>query len=502
MRITPLIRVLHRLGYAVDVLLAPDYAETIVLLRGAPEIRKIFHYEGIRRNRGNQPAVQLQSEQYELATFTTWSAPLARWVKSKGSHLFPQVAWRADGDIACVEKIARALGWQVALPEPFAMTSRRQFSLRPGTIALHPGCKPDWPWKKWHGFDGLARLLPHVVIIGSESDLDNSGTYFRTVFEWPAHAQCFVGQLSLHDTAALIKQCAALVSNDSGLMHLGVALGIPTFGIFGITSPQREIIPSRWMIPVTKGLPCEPACRRQAWGRRDCERHLECLKTLTPEEVAARIAAELPAIRDLAAGPAEEKPMEQIRLNYYGYVFDASGYGQAARAYLHALHAAGIEVSVVDTGAQPPQVQDDLVAAMLGKDPQADFNLFHGIPPQWAHLAYPLRNVIAITVWEADTMPQRWRNPLSHAINVWLPCTFNVEVFERGLGRPPFRLPHCVPLAWFSGAEYQPLEMERLGIRNGDFVFYSVFEWQDRKNPKGLMQAFLRRSPSTATRCS
>ena len=188
--------------------------------------------------------------------------------------------------------------------------------------------------------------------------------------------------------------------------------------------------------------------------------------------------------------------MEQIRLNYYGYVFDVSGYGQAARAYIHALHTAGIKVSVVNIGADPPQVQDSLVAAMLGKDPQADFNLFHGIPPQWAHLAYPLRNVIAITVWEADTMPQRWRNPLGHAIDVWLPCTFNVEVFERGLGRPPFRLPHCVPLAWFNGAEYQPLEIERLGIRDGDFVFYSVFEWQDRKNPKGLMQAFLQAFPA------
>ena len=52
-----------------------------------------------------------------------------------------------------------------------------------------------------------------------------------------------------------------------------------------------------------------------------------------------------------------------------------------------------------------------------------------------------------------------------------------------------------MPLAWFSGAEYQPLEIERLGIRNGDFVFYSVFEWQDRKNPKGLMQAFLQAFP-------
>jgi hypothetical protein len=44
-------------------------------------------------------------------------------------------------------------------------------------------------------------------------------------------------------------------------------------------------------VAVTKGLPCEPACRRRPWGRRDCEHHLECLRTLTPDEVADRVAA-------------------------------------------------------------------------------------------------------------------------------------------------------------------------------------------------------------------
>src|SRR5262249_43717060 len=156
--------------------------------------------------------------------------------------------------------------------------------------------------------------------------------YFARPFDWPEHARNFVGTLSLADTAALIGQCAALVSNDSGLMHLGVALGIPTFGVFGITSPQRETIPSRWMIPVTKGLPCEAACRQQAWGRRDCEHHLECLKMLTPDEVLVRMTETLPQARP-PASRATPAARELIRVNYYGEVSDASGYGQAARLY-------------------------------------------------------------------------------------------------------------------------------------------------------------------------
>ena len=176
------------------------------------------------------------------------------------------------------------------------MKSTRRFDLPRDTIALHPGCKPSWPWKKWHGFDQLATLFPNVAIIGTRSDLDNGRTYFERPFHWPDHVHDFVGKLDLRDTAALISQCAALVSLDSGMMHLGVALRVPTFGIFGITSPGRECIPSPYMIPITKRLCCEPACRRLPWGRRDCDRHLACLKSLTAQEVAAHVIAILRVI--------------------------------------------------------------------------------------------------------------------------------------------------------------------------------------------------------------
>src|SRR5262249_11332475 len=150
-------------------------------------------------------------------------------------------------------------------------------------------CKPGWPWKKWHGFAELAELFPEVVIVGTAADLQNDGTYFRSPFIWPAHVKNFAGSLDLPDTAALLAECAALVANDSGLMHLGVALGIPTFGIFGLTSQKRECIPSGNMFAISKGLPCEPSCRRRPWGRRDCEYRLQCLKSLTAEEVWRRI---------------------------------------------------------------------------------------------------------------------------------------------------------------------------------------------------------------------
>ncbi|MDQ6867045.1 MAG: glycosyltransferase [Pseudomonadota bacterium] len=490
MRVTPLIRALHQLGHAVDVLLAPDCPEAADLLRGAPEVARLFETTDVTNGRAPHAVLELRDKRYEIATFTVWSAPFARQVHAGRQMMFHRAEWLAHGDSACAERIARAVGWDGPLPEPFAMASDHDFGLPAGTVALHPGCKPDWPWKKWHGFDALARRFPHVAVIGTTEDLDNARTYFDRPFAWPENARNYVGQLKLADTAALIRQSAALVANDSGLMHLGVALGVPTFGVFGITSPAREAIPSRRMVPVSKGLQCEPACRKGAWGRRDCNQHLECLKMLTADDVAERINEALPKVPRVSSEQAKTVAHDAIRLNYYGQVSDVSGYGHAARAYVHALHEAGIRLTVVDTGSRSPQVQDPLVVSLLGNDPGADFNLFHGIPPYWARMAYRLPNVIAMTVWETDTMPSVWRNPLTHAIDIWLPCRFNTEVFARGLGREPFCLPHPVPPR--SADDSMALDWAAIDIEETDFVFYACFEWQERKNPAGLFETFLK----------
>lgn len=513
LRVTPLIRVAHELGYEVDALLATDYPEAARLLEGAPEIRRVFQVPSARCRDGVTMVDGLADSEYDVAAFTTWSAPLSKRVRSRRALAFDRAQWLKEGDSRSVERIARELGWKGEMPEPFAMASARRFDLPAGTIALHPGCKVEWPWKKWHGFDELAGKFPSVVIVGSEEDLRSDGTYFRRDFAWPEHALNFIGKLSLPDTAALLRACTALVSNDSGLMQLAVALGVPTFGIFGITSPVREAMQSKHFHAITKKLPCEAACHAGTWGRRDCNRHLECLKTLTPEEVFMNVTELLPEMARastngpvvaaaasqtsiaIAARRENQQNRETIDLVYHGYVFDASGYGQAARAYVHALHGAGVNVAVVDLANHARQVPDKLIESLASRRLDADFHLFHGIPPLWARRAFPLRNVIAMTVWETDAMPPQWRPALNHALEVWLPCEFNVSVFERALGKPIFKLPH----AWAPNSASPSGDLvAACGIRADDFVFYSIFEWQERKGPNEMIEAFLRAFPEPA----
>jgi ADP-heptose:LPS heptosyltransferase/glycosyltransferase involved in cell wall biosynthesis/SAM-dependent methyltransferase len=492
-RVTPLIRVLAQLGHRVDFLVAPDDPQCVEIFRGAPEINRFIVCPPLTSRGSARGIPEIADSHYEIAIVTHLAAGLAPSMRAQRSLVFDREKWLSTGDSACGEYIARELGWQQAMPPPFAIASDRHFDLPAGTVVLHPGCKPNWPWKRWHGFAELAAALPNVAIVGTANDQANAGTYFNSRHAWPAHARDYTGQLNLPDTAALIAQATALVSNDSGLMHVGVAVGTPTFGIFGITNPAREIIPAPHMHVISKGLPCEPLCRTQPQGRRDCEHHLECLKQLTAGEVMARIGECLPELSNATAAPAVAPESAAVSVAYYGAVFDASGYGEAARAYIHALHSVGIRCSVVDTGARPPQVEDALVASLLAVHPKPDFHLFHGVPPLWERRANSLPNVIAMTVWETDTMPTHWGRLLNQAIDVWLPCRFNVDVFARALTRQPFCLPHPVVLR--QAVSESAIDFARFGITADDFVFYACFEWQDRKNPHGIVLAFLRAFP-------
>ncbi|EFH11199.1 hypothetical protein HMPREF0731_2580 [Pseudoroseomonas cervicalis ATCC 49957] len=65
-----------------------------------------------------------------------------------------------------------------------------------------------------------------------------------------------VGRLELPEAAALLSRCALFLGNDSGLMHLAAAAGVPTLGLFGPT-PAGEYAPigPRARAVLARGLP-------------------------------------------------------------------------------------------------------------------------------------------------------------------------------------------------------------------------------------------------------
>jgi heptosyltransferase-2 len=100
------------------------------------------------------------------------------------------------------------------------------------------------------------------------------------------------GEISLLETAAIINKSNLLISNDSGLMHVGSAMGVPLIAIFGSTVEEFGFFPEGPDVFVAQnhGLYCRPCSHI---GRSTCPiRHFNCLEEISPEEII-KVAKEL-----------------------------------------------------------------------------------------------------------------------------------------------------------------------------------------------------------------
>jgi ADP-heptose:LPS heptosyltransferase len=98
------------------------------------------------------------------------------------------------------------------------------------------------------------------------------------------------GRLSVAETAAVLSACDRLVANDSFLLHLGEALGVPTVAIFGPTDPRHfrplgALSRTLWLGPGR--IPCSPCARNGGSSFPACAFGHRCTREISVESVLA-----------------------------------------------------------------------------------------------------------------------------------------------------------------------------------------------------------------------
>ena len=88
------------------------------------------------------------------------------------------------------------------------------------------------------------------------------------------------GATDLPALVGVLAGAEVVLSNDSGVMHLAAALGRPTVGIFGSTSPVWTSADAPWVRNLYAGYPCSPCFRRT------CPIGYGCLRSIDPRDVA------------------------------------------------------------------------------------------------------------------------------------------------------------------------------------------------------------------------
>ncbi len=171
-----------------------------------------------------------------------------------------------------------AVGRIEALLDYYDIAKDKIVVIAPGTV---------WETKQWRR-EGFAEVARHFLRKNFAVTLIGSGRERAICAEVAALAPGVVnlgGETTLCELAALIRRAAICLTNDSGPMHLAVALDRPVVSIFGATDPVW-IGPYRRDGAVLKtDLPCSPCYLRRL---RNCRHGHACMRDLPAQAVVER----------------------------------------------------------------------------------------------------------------------------------------------------------------------------------------------------------------------
>src|SRR5690349_772973 len=124
---------------------------------------------------------------------------------------------------------------------------------------------------------------------------------------------------------------------------------------------------------------------------------------------------------------------------------DFSGYGEASRNYILALHRAGVPITIEPRcfDVNPPLIasaeEREILDSLEHKDIDFDVIVVHLTPdlaPGYV-TAYPDKYVISYTVWETSLLHPRWVEACNQVKEVWVPCQWNIDSFKQSGVKTP-----------------------------------------------------------------
>ncbi|MGD9487504.1 MAG: glycosyltransferase family 9 protein [Calditrichaceae bacterium] len=190
------------------------------------------------------------------------------------------------GKLAGIENDFQGLEifWKNAVEEKIDRILKER-GVKSDYIVFAPGAgffTKQWPIEY---FKDLTRLFlekreENIIILGGKNEIGKFDS-----LEISGKVINLTGKLSLLESAAVLSRARAVVSNDSGLMHMASAVKTPVVAIFGSTVKELGFFPyrSNSIIIENRDLKCRPCSHI---GRKKCPRgHFKCMLEIEPDLV-------------------------------------------------------------------------------------------------------------------------------------------------------------------------------------------------------------------------
>ncbi len=152
-------------------------------------------------------------------------------------------------------------------------------------VAVAPGAAhatKRWPVEHW---TKLIRQITHtgadIVALGGPED---SAVGAEIAVRSGAKVASAAGELGLQETGAVLRRAAALISGDTGVMHMATGVGTPVVALFGPTVRQFGFFPyNAHASVVERHLGCRPC---SSHGSAECPlQHHLCMREILPDMV-------------------------------------------------------------------------------------------------------------------------------------------------------------------------------------------------------------------------
>jgi lipopolysaccharide heptosyltransferase II len=304
----------HTPGASISVAARPSIAPLFALVPGIRGVvvvdrRGAGWLEGVRRLReGSFDAALLLPNSLQSA-LTAWRAGIPeRWgYRAQGRAALLTRAVRAPvprGHQALYyQRLTEALGFAPGPLEPHLdvpadarraaadLLASAGWNRRSPLVALAPGAAyggaKRWPAESFAalamalaGDDVVSVLVGGAADAAAGADVMGTGRWREAPGRKTPIPLNLIGCTDLPMLAGVLAQCRALVSNDSGAMHFGAALGVPLVAIFGPTN-ERETRPIGRLEPVvlSHDVWCRPCMLRE------CPLTHRCMRGVTVETV-------------------------------------------------------------------------------------------------------------------------------------------------------------------------------------------------------------------------
>ncbi|MFH0889360.1 MAG: glycosyltransferase family 9 protein [Planctomycetota bacterium] len=164
-------------------------------------------------------------------------------------------------------------------------------------IGIHPGGNPRYSSSKcWH-LERYVQLInsiqdkygARILLTGGKTDQPILDRIIPLLKETPL----LLPDVSIKQLSAIIKRCNIFISNDTGPMHLAVAMKVQTIGIFGGGEYQMygTYPPKSGFIGIKKDISCYPCYHKI----KSCNH--KCLDEITIEEVLQAVETQIKRLK-------------------------------------------------------------------------------------------------------------------------------------------------------------------------------------------------------------